>query len=219
MRPIRARARLRAAVIVLPLAASGCAQLRERFDRAPTGPVPVEVPTSAAFLGVDRVLKAPGEPDGSPRLVAFRHSTGRRLRAEGDRTVLLDLRGPAIVRRLRLSFTSADPDHARRIAIRMYWDAEAAPSVDVPLGDFFANGFERRPYASVPMGVGDGGYYSYLPLPFARRGRIVLENGTGAPIELAFDADVQMEAALPVPFATLHASWRREARPRAAERH
>ena len=48
----------------------------------------------------------------------------------------------------------------------------------------------------------------------------MLENGTGAPIEgISFDADVQAGGELPVPLATFHASWRRDLRPRSAERH
>ena len=31
--------------------------------------------------------------------------------------------------------------HLRNIVLRMYWDGEEAPSVEVPLGDFFCNRF------------------------------------------------------------------------------
>ena len=201
--------------------AAGCAQVRERRGRgAPPAPVPVEVPTSTAFLGFDRILRAPGEPDGRLELVAFPDSAGSRRLADGDSAVLLDVAGSGVVRRIRLSLTSADPHWLRRIAVRMYWDGETSPSVEAPLGDFFGDGFESRPYASVPMGVGDGGFYSYLPMPFTARARIVLENGTGLPIEdLVFDADVQRGADLPVPLATFHASWSRADAVRSAEPH
>lgn len=206
---------------VLP-ALGACAQLRERLgrNRPPPGPVPVETPTASAFLGFDRVLRAPGEPDGRFEVVRFPDSTGTRRLADGDSAVLLDLPGPAVIRRIRLSLGSADPHWLRRVALRMYWDGEENPSVAVPLGDFFAEGFERRAYASVPMGNGPAGFYSYLPMPFARHARIVLENGTGQPLEqLSFDADVQTEAQLAPPLATLHALWTRDARPRSTGRH
>lgn len=212
----------RAALLLALAAAGGCAQLRGRLglERPAPGPVPVEVPTSAAVLGFDRVLRAPGEHDGRFDLVVFPDSTQSRLLADGDSAVLLDLTGHGVVRRIRLSLTSADPDWLRRVALRMYWDDEAAPSVEVPLGDFFADGFAQLPYAAVPMGVGDGGFYSYLPMPFTRRARIVLENGTGLPIEgLSFDADVQRDGELATPVATFHALWSHDLRPRSAERH
>lgn len=210
----------RALLVLLPLL-TACAQLRERLhlDRPPAGPVPVESPTATAFGGFDRLLRAPGEPDGLLDLIRFPDSTGVRRLADGDSAVLLDLPGPAVIRRIRLNLSSADPHWLRRIALRMYWDGESAPSVEVPLGDFFAEGFERRPYASVPMGTANG-FYSYLPMPFARHARIVLENGTGQPIEgLAFDADIQTGALLATPVATLHAFWSRDAKPRSSARH
>lgn len=220
-RPFRRRV-LRVLVAAALPALGACAQLRERLGRSrpPLGPVPVEVPTTSAFLGFDRVLRAPGEADGRLEIVRFPDSTGTRRVADGDSAVLLDLPGPAVIRRVRLSLKSADPHWLRRVALRMYWDGEENPSVAVPLGDFFAEGFERRAYASVPMGSGPSGFYSYLPMPFARRARIVLENGTGQPLEeLSFDADVQSGAELAVPLATLHALWSRDARPRSTGRH
>jgi D-arabinan exo alpha-(1,3)/(1,5)-arabinofuranosidase (non-reducing end) len=33
------------------------------------------------------------------------------------------------------------PSHWRKLVIRCYWDGEATPSVEVPLGDFFGNGW------------------------------------------------------------------------------
>ena len=70
------------------------------------------------------------------------------------------------------------------------------------------------------MGVTGDGFYSYLPLPFGRRARIVLENGTGLPIDgLAFDADVERGVALTEPIATFHALWSRDPRPRPDRPH
>jgi hypothetical protein len=33
------------------------------------------------------------------------------------------------------------PDKWRRLVIRIFWDGEEYPSVEVPLGDFFCNGW------------------------------------------------------------------------------
>jgi len=125
-----------------------------------------------------------------------------------------------VVRRIRVTLTSTDPHWLRRIALAMYWDDELEPSVHVPLGDFFGNGFERTPYGALAMGVAGDAFYAYLPMPFARRARIVLENGTGLPIDgLAFDADIERGARLVEPVATLHALWSRDRRPRPDRRH
>ena len=194
-------------------ATSGCATVRQllRLDD-PAGAEPAEIPT-APLLGFDRIMQAPGEPDGR-----FEHVSllvpGSPAVQPGDSAVLLDLEGPGVIRRIWITVASPDPHYLRRIALRMHWDGETEPSVHVPLGDFFGNGFERRPYAALPLGVASGGFYSYLPMPFTRRAYIVLENGTGLAIDdLQFDADVQLGAVLADPVATFHAFWSRDPRP------
>jgi Protein of unknown function (DUF2961) len=36
------------------------------------------------------------------------------------------------------------PDKWRRLVIRIFWDGEEHPSIKVPLGDFFCNGWVQR---------------------------------------------------------------------------
>lgn len=140
--------------------------------------------------------------------------------APGDSVVLLDVEGPGVVRRLWLTVASPDPHYLRRIALEMSWDGEANPSVRVPLGDFFGNAFDRRHYAALPMGVSSGGFYSYLPMPFGRRARIVARNGTGRVIDaFYFNADVELVDSLPRPLATFHATWHRDERTTAPVPH
>jgi len=133
--------------------------------------------------------------------------------ASGDSAVLLDLEGPGVIRRIWITVASDDPHYLRRIALRMYWDGETEPSVAVPLGDFFGNGFEKTPYAALPMGVTSGGFYTYLPMPFRSRARIVAANGTGRVVDaFYFNASVELGAELPRPLATFHAWWNRDPR-------
>ena len=182
--------------------------------------MPVEAPTASAFLGIDRVLRAPEAADGRFERVSFPDSPGGGRLLPGDSAVVLDVAGPGVVRRIRLTLASNDPHYLRRIALRMYWDDEENPSVNVPLGDFFGNGFDHRPYSALPMGASSGGFYSYLALPFPRHARIVIANGTGMAVEaLGFDADVQLGTELAVPVATFHAEWSRDLRLRGDQPH
>lgn len=205
-----------AALAALLAGTGGCAGVRAALglDPEPLVALPAEPPPAAAFLGLDRVLSAPGEADGRLDRVVFPAAPAPHGRiAPGDSAVLLDLAGPGVIRRIRLSLASADPDHLRRIAIRMHWDGEVEPSVAVPLGDFFANAFDRRPYAAAAMGASADAWWSYLPMPFPAGARIVLDNGTGLPLDsVRFDADVEMDAALTAPVATFHALWSRDPR-------
>jgi hypothetical protein len=132
---------------------------------------------------------------------------------EGDTVVLLDAEGPGIIQRIWITVSSSDPHYLRRIALEMYWDDEEEPSVAVPLGDFFGNGFDKRHYMALPMGVSSGGFYAYLPMPFRRRARIVVRNGTGREID-AFYYNIGLTRVdrLPADVQTFHAWWHRDIR-------
>lgn len=133
--------------------------------------------------------------------------------APGDSVVLLDLDGPGIVRQLWITVASSDPHYLRRISLKMYWDGEVNPSVDVPLGDFFGNGFDKVHYTALPMGVSSGGFYSYLPMPFREGARIVAVNGTGRVVDaFYFNANAELGVSLPSPLTTFHAQWNRDPR-------
>jgi len=169
----------------------------------------------------DRLL-TPG-PGQFLHVSSYDTSGGNRDRHEiapGDSVVLLELEGPGVIRQLWITVASSDPHYLRRIALRMYWDGEENPSVDVPLGDFFGNGFEKVHYTALPMGVSSGGFYSYLPLPFSSRARIVAVNGTGRVVDaFYFNANAEMGTDLPLPLATFHAQWNRNSRTTSSEPH
>jgi hypothetical protein len=104
----------------------------------------------------------------------------------GETKVLADIKGPAVVRHIWLTFNEARPNwleaggSARpdEIVLRMYWDDAKEPAVEAPLGDFFGAGFGlRREIHSVPVQVeGGDGYNCYWPMPFRKRGRITVTN-------------------------------------------
>jgi len=106
--------------------------------------------------------------------------------APGETKVLADIRGPAVINHIWLTFNEARPNwleaggSARpdEIVLRMYWDGAKEPAVEAPLGDFFAAGFgQRHEIASLPMMVeGGDGYNVYFPMPFYRRGLITATN-------------------------------------------
>ncbi len=132
---------------------------------------------------------------------------------EGETVVLLDEEGPGVIQRIWITVSSSDSHYLRRIALEMYWDDEEVPSVAAPLGDFFGNGFDKRHYMALPMGVSSGGFYAYLPMPFRKRARIVVKNGTGREID-AFYYNIGLTRVdrLPADVQTFHAWWHRDVR-------
>jgi hypothetical protein len=199
------------------------------------------VPAMLAGLPLLLLLTACGSRDARPSGpfdylfappaagVSFRHvssydTTGgnadRRVVPAGDSVVLLDMDGPGVVRRLWITVASSDPDYLRRIALEMYWDGESEPSVEAPLGDFFGNGFDTRQYTALPMGFSSGGFYCYLPMPFAHHARIVAYNGTGQTVSaFYFNLDLTTGDPLPHPVETFHAWWHRDRRTTAPRPH
>ena len=62
---------------------------------------------------------------------------------------LADIAGPGAIQHIWLT---VHPDFWRRLVLRIYWDGEATPSVEAPIGDFFCNGWgERCNVTSLPV--------------------------------------------------------------------
>ncbi len=104
----------------------------------------------------------------------------------GETMVMADIKGPAIITHIWLTFNEARPNwlekygsaHPGEIVLRMYWDDAEYPAVEVPLGDFFGAGFGlRREIRSLPVLVeGGDGYNCYWQMPFFKHGRIQVTN-------------------------------------------
>src|SRR6185436_16083043 len=88
---------------------------------------------------------------------------------------LADISGSGAVQQIWLT---VHPSYWRKLVFRFYWDGEAAPSVEVPLGDFFCNGWGIRcNVQSLPVAVNPaGGFNCYWEMPFRKSARITVEN-------------------------------------------
>jgi len=132
----------------------------------------------------------------------------------GAVATLANVTGPGVVTQFWCTIDSRDPYFLRRIVLRMYWDGEKNPSVEVPIGDFFGTGFGYKQHISQFVGMSSGGYYSYFPMPFRSFARIEIVNQTGEEINaFYYHIDFQkMEEPLEADVAYFHAQWRRELR-------
>ncbi len=133
---------------------------------------------------------------------------------DGKTAVLANLKGPGIITRIWVTIDSRDPYFLRRIVLRMYWDGEENPSVEVPVGDFFGTGFQYKQYLSQFTGMSSGGYYCYFPMPFNKSARIEVENQTEQEV-YAFYYQIdyqQLEDPLKDDTGYFHAFWKRNIR-------
>lgn len=162
-------------------------------------------------------------PTGAPGAGGTAHSAlgpGRKGRAflplaAGDTLTLADIEGPGVIRHIWMTVpdtTSAGPFVLRDLVLRVYWDGRPEPAIEVPLGDFFCNGFATRAtFTSDVMVVAPtGGMNSYLPMPFREHARITLTSEHPGDIEAVFfQIDYSLDDELDSSVGYLHAQWRR----------
>lgn len=120
---------------------------------------------------------------------------------------LAEITGPGAIQHI---WVTCFPAHWRSLILRMYWDGEASPSVEAPLGDFFCNGWcERSNVNSMPICVNPaGGMNSYWVMPFRGSARITLENRSAESFPVYYQIDYTLTD-VPADTAYFHAQWRR----------
>ncbi len=87
---------------------------------------------------------------------------------------LAEIDGPGAIQQIWLTPTGT----WRYLILRMYWDDETEPSVEVPVGDFFGCGWnEFAQVNSLPVTVNPGSAFNcYWVMPFRKKARITIEN-------------------------------------------
>ena len=95
----------------------------------------------------------------------------------------------------------------REVVLRMTWDGAPAPSVDVPVGDFFCNAFYPCRFAAWPLAVLDEGGVCRFPMPFRRGARIELRNDGPAPVAVVGGWRVDPLPPTAADWRYFHATW------------
>lgn len=121
----------------------------------------------------------PENPELSHSGPAVRMGKGWKVRPfirvkSGETVILADIDGRGMI--TEFFFTSDYPRFSEMI-IRIYWDNEENPSVEVPAGAFFCIGHDEHPHtvSSIPVTVAPyRGCSCYWQMPFRRHARITL---------------------------------------------
>jgi hypothetical protein len=103
------------------------------------------------------------------------------------------------------------PEWWRKLVLRFYWDSEETPSIEVPLGDFFCNGWGVRcNVTSLAVAVNPaGGFNCYWEMPFRKGARITIENLTDEEARGFYYQITYTLTDVPEDVGYLHAQWRR----------
>jgi hypothetical protein len=154
--------------------------------------------TSSMRVGeVRRTGEQKLNPDADPRGDLDEASNWDNFRvAPGETHVLLDAKGPGVITHIWLTFLGPEAQdwakdgsaNHQEMLLRMYWDGQARPAVEAPVGDFFANCFgERREVISLPVVVEDADSYNcFWRMPFRKSARIEIVNQSKRPISLLY---------------------------------
>ncbi len=143
----------------------------------------------------------------------------------GETATLAEIPGPGSIRHIWVTIDSPSAFHLRELVLRMYWDGDTEPSVEVPIGDFFGTGFEYEDvpgghtgqayhsWQSLPLTVRGRALSSYFEMPFSKGARITLTNdGAKAVSSFYFHIDYQSYADTKQTDrqGRFHAQWRSE---------
>jgi hypothetical protein len=124
----------------------------------------------------------------------------------GKTFTLAEINGPGAIQHIWMTPTG----DWRTSILRMYWDDEPQPSVETPVGDFFAMGWGKYAHiSSLAVCVNPGSAFnSYWPMPFRRKAKITMENLSTKRMTLYFQIDYT-RTEVPRDAAYLHAQFRR----------
>jgi hypothetical protein len=125
---------------------------------------------------------------------------------KGSTFTVADIEGPGAIQQIWMTPTG----HWRHSILRIYWDDQKQPSVECPVGDFFANAW--GPYAQVSsLAVcvnPKSGLNCYWEMPFRKRCRITMENIGLDDMTLYYQVNYTLTD-VPEDAAYFHAQFRR----------
>jgi hypothetical protein len=126
--------------------------------------------------------------------------------APGETYELASITGPGAIKHIWCTGRRISRD----LIIRAYWDDQTQPSIECPLGDFFAVGW--GPFAqvsSLPIAVNpNNGLNAYWEMPFRTSARLTLENRGTEPFTCFYQVDYALTN-LDENIAYFHAQFRR----------
>ena len=179
----------------------------------PTRQISAENPTGEKGGGCRRDPD-PDNPDLPHSRAAVDLGRGWKVRpfvrvAAGATATLAEIEGPGCINQI---FITSDLPEYRALVLRFYWDGEAEPSVEVPLGEFFAMGHDAATHLVRSLSVVVGprrGCNCYWQMPFRRQARITLENQGERDANIVAYRVLYKLGEVPEEAGYFHAQWRR----------
>ena len=127
--------------------------------------------------------------------------------APGEDCLLADITGCGSIRHIWITPSSHE---WRNLILRFYWDESPVPSIECPIGDFFASGWgEYAQINSLAVCVNPGRAFNcYWTMPFRTHARVTLQNRTESDVWVYYQISYEL-GALPEGAGYFHAQFNR----------
>jgi hypothetical protein len=131
--------------------------------------------------------------------------------APGKSVTLFEAKRPGRIASLRLGPAESFAGKDRDILVRITWDGDRRPAVEMPAGDFFGYAWGRPATGGALVGTYAGTNYCNLPMPFDRAAKVELVSlrTTGGPVPVRGEIVVGDTGRRPNE-GRFYAVWRRE---------
>jgi len=205
---------LLAVLVAVSLIAPGCQHASRGSCGLAAGPLCTASALGTPLAGLEQ-LKPGKTMRASSSDVNWQNGNGdARPIAPGKTLTIAELEGPGVINHIWNTIAPGERGYSRLYVIRMYWDGEEEPSVECPIGDFFAIGHGiDEPFQSLPIVISSNGRARncYWPMPFRKSARITVTNEGTKPLRaLYWYVDWQQLPSLPPDTAYFHAMYRQE---------
>ena len=133
----------------------------------------------------------------------------------GRRLIVAEIDGPGCIKHIWSTNSHAHVrDAMRSLVLRIWWDGEKTPSIEVPVVDFFGGGFGiSKNFWSLPLQLNPDagrGMNCWFPMPFRRHCKIEVHNEWHESIDFFYYVDHELYPTWETDLAYFHAQWRRE---------
>jgi hypothetical protein len=124
----------------------------------------------------------------------------------GETRTILEADGPGLISHIWFTINDPESFHLKRIVLRMYWDGETNPSVEVPIGDFFGLGTgDYFSWQSDVLSVGSSNSLNcFFPMPYSKHARITVTNEGKQPLQSLYYNIEYRSDPTPLPPHTLY---------------
>ena len=131
--------------------------------------------------------------------------------APGQSFEIFQAEGPGIITHIWFTIAAKSRQHLKELVLRIFWEGNAKPSVEVPVGDFFGlNLGEYFLYESAFMNCSSvKALNCYFAMPFRRSARMSVTNESKQAVDSFYsNIDYQLVKALPPDALYFHAQYR-----------